>query len=404
MLTKEHIKARVRGKKIVPDFIELKDKGADALAASLLSSFADAEGETIGALKERAAEVGGDNFTNGAFFKLIVDRCKFDDFDDAYEEQRWELLKLSQKIRNGTTTMTAEQFRAAIVAERNEPYQKLQANLYADLPEFKKVKSVETLESKDLINRYNIAQIQGLLLKCHTLVVTISSDAGTDLRYLFHQIKFHRLLAELSFDKKKKKTIITLSGPLAQFDQAATYGMQLAVFFPHLLSLGEWTAVAEIEHKRGKIHTLSVGNTTGLLPIYKVRSSFVPPEFHLFIDTFNGLSKDLVAERGGAVVNLGQEQYVIPDVTITNRLNGLTYALELFHKWHAAQLKNRLSVLEQGKNQGVLLGVARSIAKTAEVEKSLKESCWFGKNGFLFSEFPTAKAVFSLMTKICRDD
>ena len=114
MLTKEHIKARVRGKKIVPDFIELKDKGADTLAASLLSSFTDAEGETIGSLRECAAEVGGDNFTNGAFFKLIVDRCKFDDFDDAYEAQRWELLTLSQKIRNSTSTMTAEQFRAAI--------------------------------------------------------------------------------------------------------------------------------------------------------------------------------------------------------------------------------------------------------------------------------------------------
>jgi hypothetical protein len=124
----------------------------------------------------------------------------------------------------------------------------------------------------------------------------------------------------------------------------------------------------------------------------------------LFIDTFNGLSKNLVAERGGAVVNLGQEQYLIPDVTITNRQDGRIYSLELFHKWHAAQLKNRLAVLEQAKNQGVLLGVARSIAKTPEIEKSLKNSCWFDKNGFLFSEFPTAKTVFSLMTKICRDD
>ncbi len=403
MLTKEHIKARVRGKKIVPDFIELKDKGADALAGSLLVSFSDAQGETIGALRERASEVGGDNFTNGAFFKLIIDRCEFDDFDDGYEAQRWEILTLSQKIRNSAGPMSAEQFRADVIAERKEPYAALQEKLYADLPEFKKIKSVGQLDSQDLINRYNIAQIQGLLLKCHSLAVSIDSDAGVDLRYLFHQIKFHRLLAELSFDKKKKKTVITLSGPLAQFDQAATYGMKLAVFFPHLLSLGDWTAEAEIEHKRGKVHTLSVGNTSGLLPIYKVRSTFVPPEFHLFIDTFNGLSKDLVAERGGAVVNLGQEQYVIPDVTITSRLDGRIFALELFHKWHAAQLKNRLTVLEQGRNQGVLLGVARSIAKTTEVEKILKDSRWFDKNGFLFSEFPTAKAVFSLMTKVCLD-
>jgi len=404
MLTKEHIKARVRGKKIVPDFIELKDKSADALAGAMLESFSDAEGQTIGSLRERANEIGGDNFTNGAFFKLIVDRCEFDEFDEAYETQRWELLTLSRKIRNGENVLSAEEFRAAVVSENKKPYCELQESLYADLPEFKKIKAVERLESKDLINRYNIAQIQGLLLKCHSLVVSINSDANVDLRSLFHQIKFHRLLADLSFDKKKKKTIITLSGPLAQFDHAATYGMQLAVFFPHLLSLGEWTALAEVEHKRGKVHVLAVGDTSGLLPIYKVRNSFVPPEFNLFIDTFNGLSKDLVAERGGSIVNLGQEQYVIPDVTIINRLSGRTYSLELFHKWHAAQLKSRLAILEQGKNQGILLGVARSIAKTSEVEKSLKESCWFDKNGFLFSEFPTAKTVFSLMTKICRDE
>jgi hypothetical protein len=59
--------------------------------------------------------------------------------------------------------------------------------------------------------------------------------------------------------------------------------------------------------------------------------------------------------------------------------------------------------LEKGKDQNVLVGVARSIAKTVEVEEILKESCWFDKNGFLFSEFPTAKTVFSLMTKICRE-
>lgn len=402
MLTKEHIKARVRGTKIVPDQIDLNDQGAKGLAESVLKIFEAAKGSTLAEVREELAEISGDSVTSGAFYKLMMDRCEFEDFDEAFVTDRWSMFEVSKELRAKDRALSIDAFKEAASTCLKAPFKDLHEGIYADLPDLRKVKSVPVFSSEELVNRYNIAQIQGLLLKAHSLTISVDSLDLLDIRQLFHQIKFHRLLAELSVDMKKKKTVITLSGPLAQFDQASAYGMQLARFFPHLLSFEGWKAVADVEHKRGKIYSLAVDSSSGLKPVYKVRSAHVPAEYTLFVETFNGLTDQFIAERGGPVRNLGQEQYLIPDITITSHNTGEIYYLELFHRWHASQLKQRIQILELSKNQHVLLGVARSVAKTSDMEKHLNDSCWFDKNGFLFSEFPTAKRVFSLISEICR--
>lgn len=404
MLTKEHIKARVRGKKIVPDQIDLNDQGAKATAAAVLKIFGDAKGHSLAEVREDLADHSGDPLISGAFFKLMTDRCEFEDFDDRLAADRWKMFEVSKTTRIADRHLSIAAFKKAASDRLSMPIELLQQGIYADLPELKKIQSVPEFSADELLNRYNIAQIQGLLLKAHSLTISVDSTDLLAIRQLFHQIKFHRLLAELSVDRKKKKTVITLSGPLAQFDQASAYGLQLAMFFPHLLSFEGWSALADIEHKRGKIYSLALDSSAELLPIYKVRSSYVPAELTLFVDTFNGLTDQFIAERGGQVQNLGQEQYLIPDITITSHKGGGIYYLELFHKWHASQLKPRIQMLEQSKISNVLLGVARSVAKAGDMEKHLNDSCWFDKNGFLFSEFPTAKRVFSLISGLCRQE
>ena len=55
-------------------------------------------------------------------------------------------------------------------------FQELKASMYSDLPEYKVVKSFESIEARDLINRYNCALVQGLLLHAHSLVVEIEES------------------------------------------------------------------------------------------------------------------------------------------------------------------------------------------------------------------------------------
>jgi hypothetical protein len=298
--------------------------------------------------------------------------------------------------------MSPEEFRAQAARGSGRSFRELSDSLYADLPDLKKVRSVQLMDPAQLINRYNIAQVQGLLLKAHTLTITVQDASLQSLRQIFHQIRFHRLLAHIETDSKKKKTIITLTGPMGMFDQSSSYGLQLALFFPRLLSFEGWTAEAEVEHKRGKTHTLKLDQSSGLQALYKVRDVYVPPELTMFIDTFNNLDREFVASAGGDVLNLGGEQYLIPDLTIAGQ--GAVFTVELFHKWHASQLEPRLRLLEKTKKQGVFLGVARSLAKGRDMEKLLKDSCWFDKYGFLFSEFPTAKTLSALAGKVFRAD
>lgn len=397
MLTKEHIKARVRGKKVVPDFIEPADRSAVADATAVLSAFNDAAGLTLGEVRER---MQGDSGASSAFYKLLTDRCTFDEFSDGIEEARWKLFAISKSLRAQGPQMTPSEFRARVAVETGSSYAAVSDDLYADLPDLKRVRAVDLMEPSQLINRYNISQVQGLLLKAHTLTITVKDASLAALRQLFHQIRFHRLMARIEPDPKMKKTVIVLTGPMGMFEQSSSYGLQLALFFPRLLSFEGWTAEAEVEHKRGKTHTLKLEQSSGLLPIYKVRDVYVPPELTQFLETFNGVTNEFAASAGGEVLNLGNEQYLIPDITINGQ--GRTFVVELFHKWHASQLASRLRTLENTKKQGVFLGVARNIAKNRETEKLLKDSFWFAKYGFLFSDFPTSKTLLSLVGKVCR--
>lgn len=396
MLTKNHIKARVRGQKVVPDFLSLTDKSALADATTVLSAFSDAVGRSLGDVRE---QIGGDGALVAAFFKLLSDRCDFEDFPEGMEETRWEMFALSRRLRSGGEK-SQELFREQIADACGKSFDDVAGKLYADLPELRKVRSVELSEPGQLINRYNIAQVQGLLLKAHTLKIVVDDVGLKAQRQLFHLIRFHKLLADVAVDKKKKRTVITLTGPMGLFDQSSAYGLQLALFFPWLLSFEGWSAEAEVEHKQGKTHLLKIDESSGLEAVYKLREPYIPPELTSFLETFNGTQKEFKATAGGDVVNLGSEQYLIPDLTITGQ--GRVFSVELFHKWHASQLTKRLEILQNSKKTDVLLGVARTIAKGSATEKHLNESCWFAKYGVLFSDFPTAKSVLSLLGKICR--
>ncbi len=74
--------------------------------------------------------------------------------------------------------------------------------------------------------------------------------------------------------------------------------------------------------------------------------------------------------------------------------------LELFHCWHAAALKRRLTDLD-GKRKVVIplaIGVDRAILKKEHaLERTLQRSPWFKAYGILFREFPTVNKVVNCL-------
>ena len=75
--------------------------------------------------------------------------------------------------------------------------------------------------------------------------------------------------------------------------------------------------------------------------------------------------------------------------------DGTTIYLELFHRWHANQLMQRLDQLDEGCEWPLLIGVDRAIAAKPEFQERLDSSPAFQKAGFLYRDFPTIDKLLS---------
>ena len=94
--------------------------------------------------------------------------------------------------------------------------------------------------------------------------------------------------------------------------------------------------------------------------------------------------------------DVGRESYCFPDLAISHQ-DGRRAHVELFHKWHAGQLLGRLAALDRHGDVPLVVGVAKTLAKAKGVDQALTTSRHFAKWGFLFSDFPTPKALVPVL-------
>ncbi len=376
MLTKEHLKYRVRKDQVKPVLIAADDAAARATAQAMLAVFQDAVGMSLSDLDEAAVAVA-DGDMGRAFAKLLTDACGMADDDGETAAWRWDVLVQAQ---------------------------------------CRVVTSYDGMDDDMLIRRYNCAQVQGLLLRARRVVIRLKDAALGDKRELFRQLKFHQLIGLVRDEAGVVE--VELSGPLSIFEQSATYGMRLANFFPHLPLLPRWEITADLKLKEREV-SLTLGEKSGLLSVYRQRSVYIPEELQAFVAAFNEREYGWQASVGGEFVPLGQESYCFPDLTLTTSVvskhaglalpkgkkanspepSNRVVHVELFHRWHAKALLGRLQVLDKKPVSGLLLGVAKNLAKSPDLAPLLQASPWFNKFGFVFSEFPTPKTVAALLDK-----
>jgi predicted nuclease of restriction endonuclease-like RecB superfamily len=412
MLTKTLVKYKTRAGRVVPAFVDCKDAALQRLAERLILLFQEAVGQTFGEIEEAAGlateELGANLEFAKALTKLLSDRCDEMPDDASVETERWQLLEEAQKIRQSVKqTLTPEQmldFVAASLSGKTTTAlsgSTLPDRLYADLPALRKISGFKSLEPRELLELYNCALVQGMLLHARSVTISLHETTLADRRAIFRLLKFHRLMAEVEnevdLDGQRKKLVFHLSGPLSLFDQAQTYGLRLATFFPHILHLPRWAVKAELQLKKKNL-TLELDQKTGLVSFYQKSRSYVPNELLACLDLFNKKNASWQAEAGAEFVNIGRQSYCFPDLTLTNSA-GAKVHVELFHRWHAGQLAGRLQALEKSTQQQIFVGISKALEKNPKVAALIKSSGWFSQKGFVFGEFPTPKHLAIVVGK-----
>jgi hypothetical protein len=228
-------------------------------------------------------------------------------------------------------------------AQAAGPAEAVEAALYGDLEENQVLTGFDTLPPERLLLRYNVANVQGLLLRARRLELRAAWPTPQRLRQLLRWLKFFGLLFQAQADApdtRAPELCLAVDGPLSVLEGGTRYGLNLAQFFPALLLWdAPWRlrAVVRVGPSGGPGRPeseLLLEPHPHLRSHYPDHGQWVPDEVLRFVAAFNlgeGPWRAAPAER---VLTLPGNAYLVPDFEFTHGGSGRVVALE--HVTHPA--------------------------------------------------------------------
>ncbi len=430
MLSSDLLRFRQNGDYLKPSFIDSSDPRLLHFASALLQLYENGTGSTRGTLDELTSSLvlrQKDLKLARGILKILSDRAEFSSAggsSNAPELRRSLFRKSAFMLREGNLPPHPELVRESVFRDFCEEGASIlrENGIYSDLPEQETLGRVRKTFPKELLERYNVSLVQSLILHASGLTVEITERDAAKLRRLFRYLKFFRLLADVRLKKPPDESRIrlTVDGPASILENSTKYGLQLASFFPAVCQMEEWKLSCEIR-LREKKKRLVLDSSCGLRSHYANFSAYIPEEIRLFAEHFRSTAPEWELDTAPACWKEGPQKLVFPDFLFRGkkRHSGKEFPMELFHRWHAGQLLERLSFLEQRNSAGnrknggkngkdwkdgnvpdLLIGVDRSLLKKDGLLKArLEESAYFQEHGFLFRDFPGVENVLKLLKR-----
>ena len=439
MLTRDLLIFRKYKDTVRPGFIDTKQAELQTLAAELLDIFRHGLGERRGDLEEAI-----DARTNAhskprvakGLAKLLMDRAEFEEADESVAAARREAFAraaavLREQVQEDTSLEGYLELVAASLAEDEQtagPLDQVRARLYNDLTANRRLVRHRAYSPLDLLHRYNLALVQGLVLHSRGLTVTALEPELLALRQVLRRLKFSRLVAEVR--REGEHWVLQVEGPGAILDMQKKYGLQLATFVTAVPLLKAFRLDAVIELPRRGPLKLALSNKDPLVTIERAGLGHVPPEIEQVKQGFD--DERWVLDLSPELRHVGTTGMCVPDFSLrpgagdgepskkagkkkTKKTgkkktkkktkkkasaaplkNLPTIAVELFHRWHRHALARRLDELERFPDQQLYLGVDRALLKDESVAARVEAHA----NTFTFNRFPARRTLRALVREV----
>jgi hypothetical protein len=242
----------------------------------------------------------------------------------------------------------------------------VEAALYADLRDAEKLERFDPIDPEELVDRYNLALAQGVILRATRVVVTLEGEAPDRVRRLFRAARFHGLLHVVTTDGEGRTTI-TLDGPFSLFDAVQRYGLRLAMFLPSVIACERFHLVADVAWGKARERTtFELGPEAGLVaPRHEVPAQ--SPELDAFCEAFQRLGSEWTVAPSARVFALPGEVVCVPDLVFTSAKTGEEVYLEAFGFWSRDAVWKRVELLRKGFPSRILLAVPKQLRVSEEV-------------------------------------
>ena len=377
-------------------FCRFADTGKEEnllLAASLLAVFQEGTNRCRSELLSMTRNIGAashDPKFAAGLEKIICDNASFDapDTDTDYAAMRRELFTLSSAAISRSEDFSQEHYRTLFPFPAGD--------IYGDLPDFEILRSFKPMTPEALLDRYNIALVQTMLLYTSKLTLTFIDPEYSSLRKLMRFMKFFRLLAVIR--KAGNNSVeMELSGPGALLENARKYGLLLSGFFPAVPLLKKYRLHAELEIRSRK-GILELDEKAPLVSHYNNIAAFVPEEIRLFHRLFKEKESSWRITGETPFINMGKAGIAFPDLSFIHD-SGSVIHLELFHRWHKGQLPQRLKFMEENPELPLILGIDRGAVNDALFEELTAGNPNAAERCFRFRDFPGVETVINKLNK-----
>ena len=362
VLTTDLVRARLRQGRIYPRYLDVKDTEWIERATVLRGLFEAHIGCSLGALEEAIADLIGDETdfqVRRGLVKLLMDETT-----TAVQASR-----PPPEIRSAVFRAAAERW-PVIGAETREQVLKIAAEelglskeevadgLYADLRNHEVITASRLPEVPALLNRYNLALVQAILLRAQNVTVILPDPRPARARQLFRIAKFHRLMHGATRRDDDKGWELTLDGPASLFKATQRYGLQLALFLPALCHCERWSLKADVIWGPHKVEvSLEIDHKSGLVSHTKERGTWESDEERHFRASFKKLKTPWVLRRSTRIVDLDGRGVFIPDYVLSHP-DGRTALLELVWFWRRRSFEARIARLRSVGPKNLVIAYA----------------------------------------------
>jgi uncharacterized protein len=406
MLTGDLVRVRTVKQRVIPLYINRNDPHWLEAAESLLLLFREGAGMTRGQIESEIDELFGQGGKATQVYrglaKVLEDRAEFEVVADVPPDQVRErvftaaaehrkALRTSPRLPGQRPRFDRDAILTAVSAELKLAPEALAAALFADLHDENRLLRFEDISAERLIDRYNVALAQAVLLRSVLVRVEVRNERPARFRQLFRRLKFHRLLYRVE-GTMRDGYVFHIDGPLSLFAATTKYGLQVAVFVPAILHCDDFRLEAELRWgPRREPRSFHLEPRDGLVSHQSDTGTFVPAELSAFVDRFRQVAPAWELSEATDMIELGREGVWVPDYRAVHKATGTDVFIEILGFWKRSSLERLTRLLPAHGPPRYVLAISDRLKVDEEALQEL--------NGPIlrFKEIPNANELSGLL-------
>lgn len=398
MLTKDLLIYRTQKGQVRPKLVDPESPELLAIAESLVAAAARSVGEVRSAIEEQLAACHAGfqppRIAEG-LVKLVLDRMTFEEpSEEAALLRSQSFTQAAQLLRSLPDGAAQELYEERLRTGLTRPLDQIREQLYGDHPENRRLIEWADISATQLLERYNLAQVQGLILRARRVEVRAIAPELLRVRRLLRWLKFCRLVADVRTNGDD--WTIEVEGPAEILSMSKKYGLQLANFVAVVPVLERYELNAEIRFERGSPALLQLDERSGLKSPHDMALGHVPPEIEVVLKKLEGGEWEVDLTPVPRPVGTGS--LCVPDLTFRHR-RGTEVFFEFFHPWHRHALTRRVEDLRRRPDPSLVLAVDEHLLSEPELRVQIENH----PQAMLFKGFPSERKIRAMLEKFSPD-